>query len=194
MRSTMTLTKASIAKLGLAAAITVAIPGTSFAADPGFFIGFSAGQTFIDTTENGVNFEDEDTSYQLQASYNFDSNWGIQAAYQRLGDFDDGEYQVDIDGFEANVMYSHDLSDCFSLHARAGVIQLDSESRRVVGGQQVARVDDDNTRGVLTFGGNFKADETLSFNVEAKYIPDSDIDLYLVQAGLQGRFGGANQR
>lgn len=176
------------------AALALSIPAVAMSAEPGFFAGFAVGQSFLEFTQGSDAVDDQDTGFQLQASYNFSERWGVQAAYQSIGDFDDDDLRINVDGFELNGMISHGLTQRISVHGRAGVMLLDSESERVVNGQVVASTDDSEARAVFTLGSNLKADENLSFNVEGKYVLDSDIDLYLIQAGLQGQFGGANNK
>ena len=186
----MQMTKMRAAGALLAAAF---ITQPVMAAEEGYFIGFGAGVSSLQIDDFGNDeFDDQDTAYQLHVGYNFSRNWGVQVAYNRTGDFDDVGVGIEVEGIEINGMYSLNVTQAWSVHARLGVYNYDISAESNGSGGQSLSGSGRETDGIVTLGTELVGDETLRFSLEGKYVVDNDADLFSVLAGLNIGFGGNN--
>lgn len=106
------------------------------AEDGGFYVGAGAGSFGVDVSdvEEGIAFNDDDTSFKLFGGYNFNKYFGVELEYLDGGtaseSYDLGEgatLDIDIDtsGFNASIVGMIPIGERFNLFAKLGMIFWD---------------------------------------------------------------------
>jgi OOP family OmpA-OmpF porin len=103
-------------KIAIAATLAM-LASSSFAAGP-VYGGADFGSTKID------GLSDRQTSYGAFIGYNFHENFGLEAGYRRLGDFDG----VEVDQAALSVVGTLPLSNGFNVYGRLGYNHLESKA------------------------------------------------------------------
>ena len=190
----------SIRKLTLACMVApTLVIGSVRAAEPGFYLGASAGQTTVDTDaselgyvgESGVKLDDDDTSWKAFAGYNFSDWLGLEFSYVDFGSFshDSGEasFREDLNGLNGFLVGYLPIG-AVDLFAKAGAQNFHSEVD--YGPQTHSDNEAEFAYGVgLAYNvGNW------SVRAEAEGFGDNGIgDIYFLSAGLAYHFGGGGK-
>ncbi len=184
-------------RAALAAVLVPAVmAGAAQAAQPGFFIGGSLGQTTIDqdagdlgySGNNTFKIDADDTAWKTYLGYNF-SNWlGIEGGYVDFGSFSktirNDTVRVDPTGWDAFLVANLPVGPV-DLFAKVGGISLKTSVDTQTFGS------DDNSDGQLAYGvgaaynvGHF------AFRVEAEGFDNNEVDdFYVLSAGVTYSFG-----
>lgn len=156
-----------------AAALTgLLFSGSTWAIEPGWYIGAGAGQSSIKDFDDACDFlsndlsvpvsscDDEDTAWKAFAGYQFNSNWAFEAGYLDLGE---GSLKTGVvagasakatweaDGFNFMAVGSYPINDMFSLSAKAGGFWWESDLK-VSGSDGVNPISYSDDDGKVDFG------------------------------------------
>lgn len=171
------------------------VAGTAHAAEPGFYIGASGGQTQVDQNANefgyngpfNIKLDDDDTGWKAYVGYNFFPWLGVEGGYVDFGNvsktvFTD-QVDVDLSGWETFVVGTLPVGPV-DLFIKAGAIDLRSEL-------SVSNQGSDNSNdtqfaygaGVAYNYGNW------ALRLEAEGYDDNEIyDFYFLSGGITYRF------
>ena len=174
----------ALAALGLMAA-TAAQADTQ----PGFYAGAGFGTTKIGDDEfDGSGIDDSDTGFKVFGGYNFNENFGIEAAWFDFGEasgefsdplFGDASISIGVSGLSASAVGRLPVSEMFSLYGKVGFASYDvdvSFNIPGLGSGSGSESDSDMIYGVggaLSFGGSFEARleyEALNSDADANMI------------------------
>jgi hypothetical protein len=116
-------------------ALCLCAPAAAIAADNGFYLGGSVGQTTTDFPgELSDLIDDEDQGYKIVAGYRLLDWFGVEASYVDLGevtqrvDFPDlSDFRLEQKGVDAFAVLFAELAT-FDLFAKAGLVQWDAEA------------------------------------------------------------------
>jgi len=82
-------------KLALAALLAPALAiGSVYAAEPGFYLGASGGQSFIDDETDNIQWDDDETGWKAYLGYQFLPWLGVEAGYVDFGQYSGDNVQV----------------------------------------------------------------------------------------------------
>ena len=184
-------------KLKIAALVAPALlAGAAYAAEPGFYLGASGGQTTVDKDAGDFGYngprdfkiDDDDTGWKAYLGYNFLPWLGIEGGYVDFGGvsnkFRETNVDVDITGWDGFLVGSLPLGPV-DLFAKAGAINLKTDLNAG------ANSEDDNDV-------QFAYGVGLAYNIghwalraEAEGFDDNEADdFYFLSAGVTYRFGG----
>jgi len=188
-------------KLALAAILAPALAiGSVYAAEPGFYLGASGGQSFIDDEFNDgadtIKFDDNETGWKAYLGYQFVPWLGVEAGY-----VDFGQYQADniqINGQNANLDANLDASAWqgflvgtlplgpVDLFAKAGV----ADQKVEVDSNNFGNESENDTQFAYGVGAAYNfGDGHWGLRVEAEGYDDNEVDdFYFVSAGITYRF------
>jgi outer membrane protein OmpA-like peptidoglycan-associated protein len=185
----------STKKIMLAALLaTMFFAGATHAAEPGFFVGASGGQSYIDDEIDNRNIDDDDTGWKAYLGYNFLPWLGIEAGYVSFGTYSSNELfegtnfdaEVDVTGWDGFLVGYLPMGSV-DLFAKVGAIDLSTELNTRNFGT------DSNTDTQLAYGvglawniGNW------ALRAEAEGFDDNEVDdFYFVSAGVTYTFASA---
>lgn len=198
-----------VALLGLF--VPVLLIGIAQAAEPGFYIGGSVGQTTVDKDANDFGYkgdyspgpgspavprnfkiDDDDTGWKAFIGYQY-LNWlGFEGGYVDFGGASD-KYQgtnvdVDITGWDGFMVLSLPLGS-WDLFAKVGAINLKTDLN-------VGSSSDDDNDVQLAYGAGIAYNfGHWSIRAEAEGFDDNEVDdFYFLSAGLSYRFGGGKKK
>jgi OOP family OmpA-OmpF porin len=178
--------------LGLLAPALVA--GSAYAVEPGFFVGASGGQTFVDTDADDFGFkgnrdfniDDDDTGWKAYLGYNFTTWLGVEAGYKDFGGVSDSlrgnNIDVDLTGWDGFLVGTLPIGPV-DLFAKVGAISLETE----VDTNNFSAHDDD-TQFAYGVGMAYNIGHW-GLRVEAEGFDDNEVDdFYFVSAGVTYHF------
>jgi len=183
-----------IALLGLLAP-SISI-GTVQAAEPGFYVGGSFGQTTVDMDAGDFGYngggdfkiDDDDTGWKAFIGYQYLDWLGFEGGYTDFGGVSDKirgtSVDVDITGWDGFMVLSLPLGS-WDLFAKAGAINFQTDLN--LGS---TKEDDNDVQFAYGAGVAYNFGHW-SVRVEAEGFDDNEVDdFYFLSAGLSYRFGG----
>ena len=187
----------SISRKTLLAALLAStlMAGAAQAAEPGFYLGASGGQTNVDMDAgdfgyNGAsNFkiDDDDTGWKAYLGYNFLPWLGVEAGYVDFGGVSQNvrgnKIDVNLRGWEGFLVGILPLGPV-DLFAKAGAIDLKSEVQTVNAGS----TDNNDTKFAYGVGAAYNIGHW-GLRVEAEGYDDNEVDdFYFISAGVTYHF------
>ena len=193
----------------IAAAFTA---GTVSAAEPGFYVGGSYGQTTIKASTPRVNvgvpptrsfdIDNDEDGYKAYLGYNFIPWFGLEGGYVVLGNPEENflvgttnvNTEIDAKGFEGFAVVTLPLGpfDVFGkVGGFSGTVDFDGKVQPLAGPSTFFSADSDNADGMLAYGAG-AAFNFGHWSVRAEYEEydaDNIDDLYFISAGLVYHFG-----
>ncbi len=181
-------------KMMLAAFLAPAlVAGATYAAEPGFYIGGSAGQTFIDDQIDNTNIDDDDTGWKAFVGYQFLPWLGVEAGYVDFGSFSSDDLfentnfnaDVDVTGWDGFLVGTLPVGPV-DLFAKVGAIDLETE----VNTRNFGTESDNDTQLAYGVGAAYNFGRGhWGLRVEAEGFDDNEVDdFYFVSAGITYRF------
>jgi len=182
---------------------------SAFAAEPGFYIGASGGETtaklegdvLVGDTVESFDFDESETGYKVFAGYNFLPWLGVEGGYVVLGqpqqDYTIGNSNIDAEfdlgGFEGFLVGTLPLGN-FDVFGKIGAIaaDMDLDVKVRTTGLPNENFSESESNGMMAYGGGV-AYNFGHWAIRAEYEEydtDNLDDLYFVSAGLTYRFGG----
>ncbi len=172
----------------LIAALTVPAlslaPITSLAdTDDGSALYVGLGASLVDIDEAELDFDDSDATADIRVGYMFTNSLGLEIGYQDLGNFSEGNAELDLDAYSAALVANIPLNN-FDLYGKLGANRINGEL--TINGNSIADEDDTN----LFFGGGAELDMG-SFNLFTEYTitkfdnDNVDTDIQRVTAGIK---------
>jgi OmpA-OmpF porin, OOP family len=154
------------------------VPGMSLAAEPGFYVGATAGVYNIEQ-----NTLDEDDSEVLKAFAGFQVNewFGIEAAWLDFNRTTEAANDFESDGVSAAALLSLPIGEHSSFFVKAGQYWWDVESN-------LAGIDVSGNDMLWGAGFNFGFNDHLLLRIEYEQYELGDIDIESASAGLQLTF------
>jgi len=185
-------------KLALAALLAPALAiGSAYAAEPGFYLGASGGQSFIDDeyTDN-IEFDDDETGWKAYLGYQFLPWLGVEAGYADFGTFSGDNVRVggrnlntdaelDLSAWQGFLVGSLPIGPV-DLFAKVGAADLQGE----VDNARFGTEQDNDTQLAYGVGAAYNfGDGHWGMRVEAEGYDDDEVDnFYFVSAGITYRF------
>ena len=167
---------------------------SSFAVEPGFFIGASGGQTFVDKDasdfgingDSDFNIDEDDTGWKAYLGYNFTRWIGVEAGYVDFGGVSDQfrgtSYDLDLTGWDGFLVGTLPLGPV-DLFAKAGAIDLQADLN-----YGNSKANDDDQQFAYGVGMALNAGHW-GFRVEAEGFDDNEVDdFYFLSAGIVYHF------
>jgi OmpA-OmpF porin, OOP family len=199
----MTRTMQALVALSLALGLAVPSSGMAqgMAADTGWYVGASIGQSkaddFCTGVPGGVSCEDTDTALRVLGGYQFNKHLGLEVGYHQLGEVSVSALglfaKVESKAWELLAVGTLPVADRFALYGKVGVYRGETEAATNVPGF-AASMSETNTD--LTFGIGLRFDITGNLGVRAEWqkyqdmgggnIGEADIDVMSI--GLLYRF------
>ena len=184
----------TIKKIALAALLApMLMVGAAYAAEPGFYVGASGGQTTVDkqveaignAVIEGNNFkvDDDDTAWKAYVGYNFLPWLGVEGGYGDFGSFSSKDVgKIDIKGWDAFLVGTWPIG-AVDLFAKVGGIRKEEEFKTT--GYKNTENDGKFAYGVgIAYNINH-----WSLRAEAEGFDDNSIDdFYYLSAGVVYRF------
>jgi OmpA-OmpF porin, OOP family len=177
-----------------------------------FYLGFSAGQTKIDTGVSGLtgtaSLDESDTGYKIFGGYKFDNVWSAEIQYADFGKaslkgnngdrftFDGTQYQftannsevsVKAKSFGAAIVAGYDVSTVIRPYAKLGLHRWDSDAS-VTSNAGNASISDSGTDPFYGIGIQFSISDQLAARVEAEHYKYDSEKAQLISVGLMYRF------
>lgn len=183
--------KKTLAVLSVAGSLVVAAPLQ--AADAGFFVGASVGQTSLDLNGSDIgltsaNIDDSATGYKVFLGYDFNKNWGVELGYADLGKYDfrgtasnvtvTGD--ADVTAYYLAAVGTYPINNDFAVFGKLGV-QVQDISASATSGAVRASASGNETN--VLYGLGLKYNFTKQFSVRAeweRFESDSAIDLFSI--------------
>lgn len=164
----------------LALALGTLSLGAQAAEPTGFYAGAGVGQAMVD--ESFV--DDEDVGYQVFGGYQFNSYFGVEAAYTDFGavDLSGNVGKLEADTWSLVAVGTLPFTDKFSGYAKAGFHSWDAE----VSAPGIGRADDDGTDPTYGLGLQYRFNDTVALRGEYSRFELDDVDVDLAQ--VQVRF------
>lgn len=161
-------------KIAIAATLALLASAASAADQPYFYAGGDIGSTKID------GYSDRETSYGVFGGYQINQNFGVEANYRVLADFED--FGADFKGEQVGIsaIGTIPLSNGFSVFGRLGYNHISAE----VKGGGMSYKESDN-KAVYGVGLGYAFTPTVSARVEVQK-PESDVTN--LSAGVSFRF------
>jgi hypothetical protein len=167
----------------LAGLATLAISGTAAAADNGFYLGASIGQSNVDIDTAAVRVDGDDTGFKAIAGFRPLDSLGVEVNYVDFGDVDDNGYKAEGDALSAYVVGFLPLGPV-DLFAKAGLVNSDTSIKGSVG----ETFKSDGTDFSYGAGVQFRL-LSLSARVEYEIYDVDDVDdLNMISVGLTYTF------
>lgn len=164
--------------------VVLAAPAT--AADNGFYLGASVGQSQVDTGDLGeVELDDDDLGYKVFAGYRFLTFLAVEGSYVDLGgpedDSADGRYAADVEALDvfAVGMLPLGIADLF---VKAGMVSWDVELTSDLA-ELPDSVSEDGTDPVYGIGFQLRF-SSFALRAEVEYFDiEATNDVYMVSIG-----------
>jgi OOP family OmpA-OmpF porin len=176
------------------------------------YLGFSAGQTKIDTGVSGLtgtaSLDESDTGYKIFGGYKFDNVWSAEIQYADFGKaslkgnngdrftFEGTQYQftannsevsVKAKSFGAAIVAGYDVSTVIRPYVKLGLHRWDSDAS-VTSNAGNASISDSGTDPFYGIGIQFSITDQLAARVEAEHYKYDSEKAQLISAGLMYRF------
>ncbi len=160
--------------------------------DTGFYIGFGVNRLSADfEDENDVDFDDSDNAASVKAGYMFNNYVGVEFGYLDLGDYvaegDSRSNRIEIDAkaFNLSVVGNWPILDQMDLYGKAGIFNIDAESRSTVAGNNITRNSDENEF-FAAVGVEFDLGQINLFSELSRVDTDiNDLSINIITAGLK---------
>ncbi|MEZ5572775.1 MAG: outer membrane beta-barrel protein [Halioglobus sp.] len=172
------------------------VTGTSHAAEPGFYIGASGGQSELDQNANhfgyngayNIELNDNDTGWKAYLGYNFFPWLGVEGGYVDFGSFSQTVFadrvDADLSGWEGFLVGTMPVGPV-DLFVKAGAINLKSEID--ISNQGSANENDTQFAYGAGIAYNYGA---WGLRLEAEGYDDNKIyDFYFLSGGITYHFG-----
>ena len=159
----MSLKKTTIA--ALMAVSGVVVSSASFAqakpsaADTGFYLGASVGQSMADCG-NLPSCDDKDTAYRVFGGYQFNRNLAVEGGYSPLGEISGGNLKLETNAWDLVGVGIWPLNQQFSIYGKLGFYNAEMKVSGPVSGKKTTT---DLTYGV---GGQFNFSRNLGLRLE----------------------------
>lgn len=108
------------------------LSGTSAAADNGFYLGASVGQSNVDMGSGLSHVDGDDTGFKVIAGIRPLDHFGVEVNYVDLGEVSDGEYKAESDALSAYAVGFLPVGPV-DLFAKAGLVNSDTSLKGSVG-------------------------------------------------------------
>lgn len=183
--------KKTLAALSVGASLVVAVPVQ--AADGGFYVGASVGQTNLDINGSDIGLtnatiDDSDTGYKVFLGYDFNKNWGIELGYADLGKYDfrgtvsnvNVTGNADVTAYYLAAIGTYPINNDFAVFGKLGV-QVQDTSASASSGTVRASASGNETN--VLYGLGLKYNFTKQFSVRGeweRFESDSAIDLFSI--------------
>jgi OmpA-OmpF porin, OOP family len=184
--------------LALAALLAPALViGSVNAAEPGFYLGASGGQSFIDDESDNIKWDDDETGWKAYLGYQFLPWLGVEAGYVDFGEYSGDNIQVrgqnagrfdaslDLSAWEGFLVGTLPIGPV-DLFAKVGAADIEAE----VDTQNFGTDSENDTQLAYGVGAayNFGAGHW-GLRVEAEGYDDDEVDnFYFLSAGITYRF------
>lgn len=162
-------------RLGLLAASLV-VAGSAYA---DAYLGAGMGRSSVDSSEDGISFDDTDTGWKFFGGYAFNENIAVEGAWVDIGDFTDNvsvpalgvnKMSLDIDGFAVSGVGSLPVGDSAAVFGKLGIWSWNADGK-VVG----VSADDSGTDVMFGVGGSYSFTDAISVRAEwERFKADSD--------------------
>lgn len=170
------------------------VAGATQAAEPGFFLGASGGQSFIDDKINDTHIDDDETGWKAYLGYNFLPWLGVEAGYKDFGSYSTNhlfqgtnfDADLDVTGWDGFLVGYLPIGSV-DLFAKVGAIDLEQE----LDTRNFGTESDRDTQFAYGVGlawnlGNW------ALRAEAEGFDDNEVDdFYFVTAGVTYTFARA---
>ncbi len=187
----MTYFKKVCAATMLAPALLI---GSAFAAEPGFYLGASGGQSFINEEyNNNIDIDDDATGWKAYLGYQFIPWLGVEAGYVDFGEYSSNnlfqgtnfDADVEASAWEGFLVGTLPLGPV-DLFAKVGAADLQAE----VDTKNFGTEQDNDTQLAYGVGAAYNfGDGHWGLRVEAEGYDDNEVDdFYFVSAGITYRF------
>ena len=187
----MTYLKKVCAATMLAPALLI---GSAFAAEPGFYLGASGGQSFINEEyNNNIDIDDDATGWKAYLGYQFIPWLGVEAGYVDFGEYSSNnlfqgtnfDADVEASAWEGFLVGTLPLGPV-DLFAKVGAADLQAE----VDTKNFGTEQDNDTQLAYGVGAAYNfGDGHWGLRVEAEGYDDNEVDdFYFVSAGITYRF------
>lgn len=187
----MTYFKKVCAATMLAPALLV---GSAFAAEPGFYLGASGGQSFINEEyNNNIDIDDDATGWKAYLGYQFIPWLGVEAGYVDFGEYSSNnlfqgtnfDADVEASAWEGFLVGTLPIGPV-DLFAKVGAADLQAE----VDTKNFGTEQDNDTQLAYGVGAAYNfGDGHWGLRVEAEGYDDNEVDdFYFVSAGITYRF------
>lgn len=189
-------------KLALAALLAPALAiGSAYAAEPGFYLGASGGQTFIDDEADDldVKYDDDETGWKAYIGYQFLPWLGVEAGYVDFGEFTGEGFEVrgnnnvggrfdadlELSAWEGFLVGTLPIGPV-DLFAKVGAADITAE----LDTQNFGTDSENDTQLAYGVGGAYNFGKGhWGLRVEAEGYDDDEVDnFYFVSAGITYRF------
>lgn len=131
-------------KIAAALLLSSVVAAPAFAADNGVYAGVTLGRSHTGTPSGTALTKSSDTVYGFLAGYQFDQNWGVEAAYGGAGKFATATNSGKADALSVVAIGTMPMSDTLSLYGKLGYA---STKTSISGGGATGA-----TRGAATYG------------------------------------------
>jgi OOP family OmpA-OmpF porin len=108
------------------------VSGTTFAADNGFYLGASIGQSNVDISSGGSHVDGDDTGFKIIAGIRPLDHFGVEVNYVDLGEVSDGAFKAESDALSAYAVGFMPVGPV-DLFAKAGLVNSDTSLKGSVG-------------------------------------------------------------
>jgi OmpA-OmpF porin, OOP family len=181
-------------KLALAALLAPALAiGSVYAAEPGFYLGASGGQSFIDDEygDQDYKIDDDETGWKAYLGYQFLPWLGVEAGYVDFGSYSSdqlfgiGDAELDLSAWEGFLVGTLPIGPV-DLFAKVGAADLQYE----VDTQNFGTDSDNDTQLAYGVGAAYNFGKGhWGLRAEAEGYDDDEVDnFYFVSAGITYRF------
>ena len=180
-------------KLALAALLAPALAiGSVYAAEPGFYLGASGGQSFIDDDyDNNIEIDDDETGWKAYLGYQFLPWLGVEAGYVDFGTYNSNNVlqntnaELDLSAWQGFLVGTLPIGPV-DLFAKVGAADLEGE----LDTQNFGQNSENDTQLAYGVGAAYNFGKGhWSLRVEAEGYDDNEVDdFYFLSAGITYRF------
>lgn len=169
--------------------ILATLATTSVLAEDGFSFGASIGYASIEDSDQGFDFDAQDTGYKFFARYTFANYLGFEGGYVDFGEprnsFSGSTGVIDAQGWSLHAVGALPVGDSVEIFGKVGVISWDADS--IVDDLLVGADDGDDL--ALGLGASWNADGAVGIRAEFDWydIPQAD-NVWMASVGLVVRF------
>ena len=146
-----------------------------------WYVGGAVTQAFVD--ENGL--DEDDTGGQVYGGYQFNDYFSLQANYYDFGKIEEGNNQLDVEGFGIAAIGYLPISERFRLLGKIGIHDWDADRFGRVASQIT---DDSDTDAFYGVGLEYSFTDKLSLRTEVERYEVADFDVDAISVGLRYSF------